>query len=95
MAAYHDMKLGGFWIQVKALGIVQHISIDAVRFGDGRFRERFSPVLSIDISAHRYHRSNVRQGFQYDWIAHVTGMNDELRAAQCLQGFRAQQSVSI
>ena len=63
MAAYHDMKLGGFWIQVEGLGIVQYINIDAVRFGDSRFRERFSPVLSIDISAHGYHRSDLRESF--------------------------------
>jgi len=78
MAAYHDMKLGSFWIQVEGLGIVQYINIDAVRFGDGRFRERFSPVLSIDISAHGYHRSDLREGFQYCWIAYITGVNDQV-----------------
>lgn len=78
MAAYHDMKLRGFWIQVKGLGIVQYINIGAVRFDDGRFRERFSPVRSIDISAHGYHRSDLREGFQYGWIAYITGMNDQV-----------------
>ena len=83
MAAYHDMKLGGFRIQVESLNIVQYVNIDGSRFGYGYggFRERFRPVRSIDVSANGYHWSNVREGFQYAWVAHVTGVNDQVRAA--------------
>ncbi len=95
MAAYHDMKLGGFRIQVESLNIVQYVNIDGSRFGYGGFRERFRPVRSIDVSANGYHWSNVREGFQYAWVAHVTSVNDQVRAAQSLQGFRAQQAVSV
>ena len=95
MTTYYHVKFGGLRVQVEGLGIMQNINIDASNFGYSGFRERFSPVRRIDISAYRYHGSNVRKGFQYAWIADVTGMNDELRAAEGLQGFRAQQSVSI
>jgi hypothetical protein len=81
MTAYHDMKLGGFRIQLESLNIVQYVDVDASRFGYGCFGERFSPVRGIDVAANGYHWSNVREGFQYAWVAHVTGMNDQVRAA--------------
>ena len=95
MTAYHDMKLGGFRVQVESLNIVQYVNVDASRFGYGGFRERLSPDRGIDVAANGYHWSNVREGFQYAWVAHVTGVNDQVRAAQSLQGFRAQQAVSV
>ena len=95
MTAYHDMKLGGFRVQVEGLNIVQYVNVDACRFGYGCFRERFRPVGGIDVAANGYHWSNVRKGFQYAWVAHVTGMNDQVRAAHGLQGFRAQQAVGV
>ena len=77
MTTYYHVKFGGLRVQVEGLGIMQNMNIDASNFGYSGFRERFSPVRRIDISAYRYHRSNVRKGFQYAWIADVTGMNNQ------------------
>jgi len=76
MTTHHYAKFAGFRVQVEGLDIVQYVNIGALRFGYGAFGERFSPVRCIDVSTHRYHGSNVPEGFQYSWIAHVTGMND-------------------
>ena len=65
MTTYYHVKFGGLRVQVEGLGIMQNINIDASNFGYSGFRERFSPVRRIDISAYRYHGSNVRKGFQY------------------------------
>ena len=81
MTADHGMKLGGFRIQVESLQVVKYVNIDACCFGYCGFRERFSPVRGIDIAANGYHWGNVREGFHYAWVAHVTGMNDQVRAA--------------
>ena len=81
MTAYHDIKFGGSRVQVESLNIVQYVNVDACRFGYCGFRERFRPVGGIDVAANGHHWSNVREGFQYAWVAHVTGMNDQVRAA--------------
>lgn len=59
MAADHHVKCGGFRVQIESLAIVQYVNVDASRFGYGGLWKRFGPVPGIDVSAHRYHWSNV------------------------------------
>jgi hypothetical protein len=49
----------------------------------------------IDVAAHRHHWSHLAQRIQNRRIADIAGVNDQLRAAQCFQRFRAQQSMRI
>src|SRR5258708_12036741 len=69
MTAYHDMKLGGFRVQVEGLNIVQYVNVDACRFGYGCFRERFRPVGGIDVSPNGFPSHNVPTGFPYALLA--------------------------
>lgn len=95
MPANDDVKSRRARIQVECLAIVEHVHVDTARFSHRCFRERFRPVRGVHISAHGYDRGNGGERFQDGGIAHVTGMNDQVRATERLQRLFAQQSMSI
>lgn len=95
VAADDDMKTSGDRIQVEGVQIMQDIEENLPSFRNGCFWEGAGPVGSIHISTHGDNGRKLSQSGENFRLAHIAGMENQLRTTQGLQRLRPQQSVSI
>lgn len=95
MPADDRRKPRGGGIEIEGVPVVQHIKGVAMQrdhLGCGQVGAR---SVHIDIAADGGNRGNFAQLFQDPRIAHVSGVENVLDAAQSRDGLRAKQAVRI
>ena len=95
VAAYHNRKSCGPWIEVQLRQIVQHINTNVAEFEHRRFRQLSSPSALVDIATYCDKWSHCRKLRKNFRAADVAGMNDMFRSQQGFEGLRAQQAMRV
>jgi hypothetical protein len=83
------------WVEIDVPKIMEHIKTVTGAFdnrGEGKFP---CPGLCVDIAAHSEHRGDEFELCENFRSAHVSRMKDELHTDQGLQGFGAEQAMSV
>ena len=84
-----------FGIQIELLHIVQHVDAVAAELDQLGGRQMAACAAFVDVAANRCHRSDFGQGGENLWISDISGVKDMFCTLQCLERFRAQQTVGI
>lgn len=91
----HRTESGCLRLEIKLIEVVQHINGNATDLNDLRLRQLLRPRSFVDVSANRGHGRNQRELLKDLRITHISRMDNPLRPAQGLDGFRANQPVCI
>ena len=90
MSAHDDMEPCGDGIKIERVNVVEDVNRCGIRLDDFGFGQRQRPWVRIHISPHGKNRGESFQILENFRIAHVTRMNDQVRAFEGAQGLRAQ-----
>jgi hypothetical protein len=82
-------------IDIKGGDVVKDVDEGFADLKDGRFGEHPGPVAAIDVAADGRDRGDARQVLQDRGITDVAGVNDEVAAAQRLDGFGAKKPMGV
>jgi hypothetical protein len=95
MSAHDDMESRGDGVKIERVNVVENKNRCGLRLDDLGFRQCQRPRFRIHISSHGKNRRESLQRSEYFRIAHVAGMNDQVRTFECTQGLGAQQSMRV
>src|SRR6267143_2426758 len=95
MAADDRLEAGGGRIEVERVEVVQDIEDDVPDANDLRVLQRLRPILTVVVPPHGDHRSHFAQRLQHVGTADVTGVDDQLRAAQGVDRLWTHQTVGV
>ena len=93
--AHDNLKPGGRGIKVKVVKVMQDVNRRRTALHNVGGRQAGSPGRGVNIPFDDGERSNRSQRVENFRIAHVPGVDDEVGTSKGLQGFFAQQAVSI
>lgn len=95
MTRDHDLESCSLWLQVYPGQIVQYVNRRTIKFDNFRLWKPASPGAFIDVAADRGERRECGEFFENFGIADIASMNNMVRATQCSQRFRPEQSVRV
>jgi len=95
VAGNHGREARRFGLQIQLREIVQNVDRNAGQFEHLGLWQAAGPGVLIDIAANRSHGSNRFEFFQNLRRANVAGVDDVVRPAQCVEGLRTQQTMSV
>ena len=95
MPAYHNLKSGGCRVKIERLNVVKNVNRSGMRLDDFGFGKSERPRFGIHVSPNGKNGGQIFQGFENFRIAHVTCMNDKVRAFEGVERLRAQQSMRV
>ena len=95
MSADDHRETGGLGLEIQLGKIVQHIDGNAAGFEYFSLRQPLGPCAFIDVAPDRRDRGDGAKLIQNLRCAHISRMNNVVRSAQSLDGFRTQQAVRV
>jgi hypothetical protein len=82
VAGDHDLDSGGNWIDIELRKIVNNIDENLAEVDQFRFRQRVGPCAPVVVAAYYRDRCNARESINDHRVADITGVDDEITAAQ-------------
>ncbi len=82
MAGHHDSDSGAIWVNVELRKIVNDIDGNPAELDQFRFRQRVGPCAPVVVAAYYRDRRNARKFINDHRVADITGVDDEITAAQ-------------
>ena len=82
MPADDHAESSGGRVQVKPMHVVQNVKLDRASLRDSCFRQRFSPLFLIDVSAHGNHERKFSESAENFGLSHVSGVENQLGTAK-------------
>ena len=95
VAGDHRSKSGSFRLQIKLPQIVEHVNQDSAELNNFRLEQSPSPSAFVHVAANGRQRSNSGEFLENLRRAHISGMNDVIRAAQRRHGLRPEQAMRV
>ncbi|MEA2205242.1 MAG: hypothetical protein QOE77_2018 [Blastocatellia bacterium] len=95
MPADYYLKLSRRRPHIHLIQVMHHVYKDCSDFYDFPMRDIFRPCTLVIISSNCDDRGNGLQVFEHSGITDVTCMEYELQTSKRINGFRADQAVSV
>src|SRR4030095_10778499 len=95
VAGNDDGKSRGFGIQAEIEQIVEDVALHAASLDDVSQRQRLRPWARICVCAYSKGRRNLAQAVEDLRIAHVPGVDDQIRPVERGDGLGTKQAVRI
>src|SRR4051794_26307301 len=91
----HGRNFRRRWDQIQLMHIVEHVNRIARQFEPLRSRQLGTGTASIDVAANGSEGSEKTKLLKDRDVAHVAAMENVIRAAQSIQGFRAKEAMRV
>ena len=95
VAGDHDLDSGGNWIDIELRKIVNNIDENLAELDQFRFRQRVGPCAPVVVAAYYRDRRNTREFINDHRVADITGVDDEITAAQEVNRLRSEKVMRI
>jgi hypothetical protein len=95
MSRYHNLVTGFRRIDLELRHVVKNVDKYLAHLKNCRSGYRLRPSAVVVVAPDHGKRGERLERFQYVSTANVSGVNDEIAAAEKLDGLRAQEAVSV
>jgi hypothetical protein len=95
VAGHHDSDPGAIWVNIELRKIVNDIDENPAEFDQFRFRQRVGPRAPVVVAAYYRDRRNAREFINDHRVAEITGVDDEITAAQEVNRLRSDKVMRI
>jgi hypothetical protein len=95
VAGHHDSDSGAIWVNIELRKIVNDIDENPAELDQFRFRQRVGPCAPVVVAAYYRDRRNAREFINDRRAADITGVDDEITAAQEVNRLRSEKVMRI
>jgi hypothetical protein len=95
VAGHHDSDSGVNWVNIELRKIVDDIGENPAELDQFHFRQRAGPCTPVVVAAYYRDRRNAREFINEHRVADITGVNDEITAAQEVDRLRSEKVMRI